>query len=111
MIPNDHLKEAPLTDANYKIDSQLINGNIGAKQLDKGAIANCPKCKSFRSIVLNKNIVKCINCDFKMKVLCMHCGVGELNHDGKQMVCSHCKAIQNDDQLSYVIKEPAKSKY
>ena len=66
-------------------------------------IANCPNCKSFRSIELTHNKLSCTNCSFELNVLCPFCGVGELKHNSGTLNCQHCSRHITSDKLSYIL--------
>lgn len=67
-------------------------------------VANCPQCRSFRSVLMSNHHLSCNNCDFSLNVLCAFCGVGKLSIEGNSMECSHCQMNQTEDQLTYILK-------
>ncbi|MEK9727527.1 MAG: hypothetical protein VW397_05420 [Candidatus Margulisiibacteriota bacterium] len=68
-------------------------------------VANCPNCKSFRSVQLNSNQIGCQKCDFKLDVLCPYCSVGQLSKNQHGILnCSHCEKSISEEKLSYIIK-------
>ena len=67
-------------------------------------IANCPHCKTFRSISIKNNKLICNNCSFELDVLCAFCGVGQLVPQGDALVCHHCQMEQTEAQLKYIIE-------
>ena len=71
-------------------------------------IANCPQCKSFRSIQISNHQLNCTNCEFSLDILCAYCGVGKLSVDGDKMVYVHCQMEQNEEQLKYIIQNRLK---
>ena len=71
-------------------------------------IANCPQCKKFRVIKLQRNQLVCEACQFKLDVLCVYCGVGQLQGTADNLVCSHCQMSQTTDQLAYILENRLK---
>ena len=66
-------------------------------------IANCPHCKSFRSIELNNNKLCCKKCSFELNVLCPFCGVGQLNENDGTLNCQHCSRHITTNKLAYIL--------
>jgi len=53
---------------------------------------------------LDSKQLSCQVCQFKLDVLCAHCGIGQLAKKGDRLICSHCHMEQTDEQLAYIIK-------
>ena len=66
-------------------------------------IANCPNCKSFRSIHLKETSISCSHCTFSLDVLCPFCSVGKLKSESNQLNCEHCQRSITHDKLSYIL--------
>ncbi|MGC6366823.1 MAG: PolC-type DNA polymerase III [Candidatus Marinamargulisbacteria bacterium] len=66
-------------------------------------IANCPSCKSYRSVKLHLNQLSC-QCGFKVDVLCPYCNVGQLSEEQNQLDCSHCERSITQGRLAYILE-------
>lgn len=67
-------------------------------------VSNCPQCNAYQAISLHKNQLRCSECSFAFDVLCLYCGIGQLESVNDLLVCSHCKREQSEAQIAYILK-------
>ena len=72
-------------------------------------INNCPVCKKFRSIYIQKNQLLCDNCEFKLNILCPYCNIGQLEAiSDHELNCQHCKQTMNVELIEYLVQNQLK---